>query len=129
MPLTIAAVGTAEAISTVDVRALVTGQLQAINFTPGEDVRKGQPLFTIDPRPFDARSARRRRARARHAQAQDAKLQRDRFETLFNRGLIPRRSCDTQTASVRGLRRDAGIRSCAGGQAQLNLQYEYHCAD
>ena len=101
MPVTIAAVGTAESISTVDIHAQVTGQLQAINFTPGEEVRKGQPLFTIDPRPFNAALSQAQAALARDtAQANDAKLQRDRFEKLFNRGLIPRDQYDTQTASV-----------------------------
>lgn len=124
MPVTIAAVGTAEAISTVDIRALVTGQLQAINFTPGEDVRKGQPLFTIDPRPFDAALSQAQAALARDtAQANDAKLQRDRFETLFNRGLIPRDQYDTQTASVTAFDATLASDRAQVEQAQLNLQY------
>lgn len=124
MPVTIGAVGTVEAISTVDIRALVTGQLQAINFTPGEDVRKGQPLFTIDPRPFEAALSQAQAALARDtAQADDAKLQRDRFETLFNRGLIPRDQYDTQTASVTAFDATLASDRAQVEQAQLNLQY------
>ncbi len=124
MPVTIAAVGTVEAISTVDIHALVTGQLQAINFTPGEDVRKGQPLFTIDPRPFEAALSQAQAALARDtAQANDAKLQRDRFETLFNRGLIPRDQYDTQTASVTAFDATLASDRAQVEQAQLNLQY------
>ena len=71
MPVTIAAVGTAEAISTVDIHAQVTGQLQAIHFTPGQDVHKGQPLFTLDPRPFEAALSQAQAvARARHGASQ-----------------------------------------------------------
>ena len=124
MPVTIAAVGTAESISTVDIHAQVTGQLQAMNFTPGEDVRKGQPLFTIDPRPFEAALSQAQAALARDtAQADDAKLQRDRFETLFNRGLIPRDQYDTQTASVTAFDATLASDRAQVEQAQLNLQY------
>ena len=54
MPVTLPAVGTVEAISSVEVRAQVTGQLSAIHFAEGQDVRKGQPLFSLDPWPFQA---------------------------------------------------------------------------
>ena len=65
MPVTLGAVGTAEAISTVDIRAQITGQLQEILFSPGQDVHKGQP-FVLDRRPLEAaqrqaRSDRRQR--------------------------------------------------------------------
>src|SRR4051812_24651043 len=54
VPVTLPAVGTVEAISMVQIRAQVTGQLSAIHFAEGQDVRANQPLFTIDPRPFEA---------------------------------------------------------------------------
>src|SRR4051794_14475378 len=53
MPVTLDAVGTAEAISTVDIRAQISGQLQQVLFEAGDDVKKGQPLFTIDRRPLE----------------------------------------------------------------------------
>src|SRR5438132_3191961 len=46
-------VGNVEALSTVEIRPQVTGPLLSVNFTEGQDVEKGQLLFTIDPRPFD----------------------------------------------------------------------------
>src|SRR3954451_23895621 len=54
MPVTIPAVGTAEPVTTVQVRAQVTGQLSQIHFAEGQEVKKGAPLFTIDSRPFEA---------------------------------------------------------------------------
>src|SRR5258705_13283186 len=45
VPVTIPAVGTAEPLAPVQIRAQVTGQLSAIHFTEGQDVRKGTPLF------------------------------------------------------------------------------------
>ncbi len=47
-------VGRFEAIRSVEVHPRVSGQITAIHFTDGQIVRAGQPLFTIDPRPFQA---------------------------------------------------------------------------
>jgi len=52
VPLDVPAVGTAEAISSVQVRSQVTGQLGAIHFAEGQDVTRGQMLFELDPRLF-----------------------------------------------------------------------------
>jgi multidrug efflux pump subunit AcrA (membrane-fusion protein) len=54
MPLQIRAVGNVEAYSTVAVKSQVTGVLTQAHFKEGQDVKKGQLLFTIDPRPFEA---------------------------------------------------------------------------
>src|SRR5690606_3443360 len=47
-------VGRFEAVQSVEVRPRVTGYLQSVHFTDGGYVRKGDPLFTIDPRPAEA---------------------------------------------------------------------------
>lgn len=54
MPLAIQAIGTAEAYSIVSVRAQVGGELTHVHIREGQDVKKGQLLFTIDPRPYEA---------------------------------------------------------------------------
>src|SRR5438045_3574441 len=54
VPVTIPAVGNAEPVATVQIRSQVTGQLSQITFREGQDVRKGDPLFTLDARPFQA---------------------------------------------------------------------------
>src|SRR5262245_54235130 len=46
--------GRFEAVQDVEVRPRVTGQVSAIHFRNGQDVAVGQPLFTIDPRPYRA---------------------------------------------------------------------------
>jgi multidrug efflux system membrane fusion protein len=46
--------GRTEAVETLEVRARVTGYLDEIKFTPGKEVKKGQVLFKIDPRPYQA---------------------------------------------------------------------------
>lgn len=46
--------GMFEAVNAVEVRPRISGQIMQIHFTDGAEVRKGQPLFTIDPRPYEA---------------------------------------------------------------------------
>src|SRR5262249_29542589 len=54
VPLLVQAIGTVEAFSVVSVRAQVGGELLRVHIKEGQDVRKGDLLFTIDPRPFEA---------------------------------------------------------------------------
>lgn len=54
VPVQIRAIGTVKVISTVSVRPRVGGEITAVHFAEGTDVKKGDKLFTIDPRPYDA---------------------------------------------------------------------------
>ena len=54
VPLDLAAIGNVEAYTTISVRSQITGQLQEALFREGDVVRKGEQLFTIDRRPFEA---------------------------------------------------------------------------
>src|SRR2546423_11372798 len=54
VPLYLDEIGTCAAYETVQVQAQVSGQIIARNFQDGADVKKGDLLFTIDPRPFQA---------------------------------------------------------------------------
>jgi multidrug efflux system membrane fusion protein len=124
MPVTLDAVGTVEAISTVEIRAQITGQLQQILFSPGQTVRKGQPLFVLDPRPLEAAVRQAEAVLAKDtAQANDAALDRQRLQDLFNRGLIPRAQYDTQAATAAALEATLAADRAQVDQAKLNLQY------
>ena len=54
VPLDITAIGSVQAFTTVGVKSQVAGQIVQVHFTEGRDVRQGDLLFTIDPRPFEA---------------------------------------------------------------------------
>lgn len=54
VPVQIRAIGTVKVISTVSVRPRAGGEITAVHFAEGTDVKKGDKLFTIDPRPYDA---------------------------------------------------------------------------
>ena len=124
MPVTIPAVGTAEPLATVQIRAQVTGQLSAIHFTEGQEVRKGAPLFTLDARPFEAALQQAEAVLARDtAQAKNAQSQRVRYEDLFKRGLIPRDQYETQMATATALESTLAADQAQIENAKLNLQY------
>jgi membrane fusion protein, multidrug efflux system len=124
MPVTLPAVGTVEPLSSVEVRAQITGQLGAIHFSEGQDVRKGQRLFSLDTRPFDAALRQAEAVLARDtATAQNAHAQKARAEDLFKRGLIPRDQFETQTASATALDATVAADKAAVDTARLNLQY------
>jgi membrane fusion protein, multidrug efflux system len=124
VPLDVAAVGTAEAVSTVQIRAQTTGQLGEINFAEGQDVTKGQLLFVLDPRPFDLALQQAQAVLARDtAQATNAQLEVARYKPLLDRGLIPREQFDSVTANAAATQATTGADEAAVETANLNLQY------
>jgi multidrug efflux system membrane fusion protein len=124
VPLTVPAVGNVEALSTVQIRAQVTGQLSAIGFTEGQEVRKGQVLFTLDQRPFEAALKQAEAVLARDtAMAKNSLSQQTRYDDLFKRGLIPRDQYETQTATASAQQATVAADQAAVETARLNLQY------
>jgi multidrug efflux system membrane fusion protein len=122
--VTIPAVGTVEAISTVQIKSQVTGQLTGINFKEGDLVQKGQVLFTIDPRPFQAALEQAQAALARDtATASNQQAEESRFTDLYQRGLISREQYDAQTATAKASQSTLQVDQAAVDTAQLNLRY------
>ncbi len=54
VPIELRAIGTVQAYTTVAIKSQVSGQILKVHFTEGQNVKEGDLLFTIDPRPFDA---------------------------------------------------------------------------
>ena len=124
VPVTETAVGTVEAISTVQVRSQVTGRLSKVHFAEGEEVQAGQPLFTIDPQPFQVSLDQANATLARDvAQFDNAQAQLARLKNLLDRGLIPREQYDTQVATAAALKATTDADRAAIAAAELNLQY------
>jgi RND family efflux transporter MFP subunit len=106
--------GRIEAVNSVEVRARVTGYLEKVHFKEGEDVKQGDILFEIDPRPYQADFDR---AEANFVQAQ-AHL--SRLETDYQRALelLPgRRISREEFDRIAGDRREG---SAAVGVAKAN---------
>lgn len=111
-------VGRFEASRTVEVRPRVSGQVTAVHFTDGAVVRKGQLLFTIDPRPFSAALAE---ARAGLASAQSelvlARANLSRAERLIAVDAVSKSEVDRLRAQVQ-----AAQAALAGAQARVRAR-------
>ena len=124
MPLDVTVVGTAEAFSTVAVRAQVTGELKAVNFRQGEDVKAGQVLFTLDRRPLEAALNQAEANLQRDtAQAANAKVVAQRMEDLVVRGVGTREQRDTAVTTAAALDAVVGANQAAVENAKVQLQY------
>ncbi len=124
VPVTLPAVGTVESIASVQIRAQVTGQLSAIHFAEGQDVAAGQPLFSLDSRPFVSALRQAEAVLARdNSTLQNAQTQQARSENLFQRGLLARDQYDSQRASTGAMAATVEADKAAVESARLNLQY------
>jgi len=103
VPLLVLAIGTVEAYQVVQVRAQVGGELMRVHITEGRDVKKGDLLFTIDPRPYEAALANAQATLANHqgqvAQAR-AVLQRDTARVSQTRAALARDQAQAKNAEV-----------------------------
>src|SRR3954468_8991383 len=89
LPELINAVGSVEAINSVQIKSLVDGQLLESHVTDGEDVKKGQLLFKIDTRPAQAALAQVNAALAKDMAARDlAHAQLQRYAPVAAKGFI-----------------------------------------
>jgi len=124
IPLELSVIGTAEPYSTVAVRAQITGALTSVNFKEGDDVRKGQVLFTLDRRPLEAALEQARANLQRDtAQAANAKSQAQRYQDLAARGIATKEQVDTTTTAAAALEATLGADRAAVENATVQLQY------
>lgn len=118
--------GTTRAVESVAVRARVKGILESMNFEPGQQVEKGQPLFVIDPEPFQvALESAQAELESNKAERDLAKTEYDRTRTMYKQGatseldlLRTRAQRDKTIAAVAFS--DASVHS-----AQLDLDYAH----
>jgi membrane fusion protein, multidrug efflux system len=112
VPVYLDEIGTCAAYETVQVQAQVNGVIIARHFQDGSDVKKGDPLFTIDPRPFQAALDQAK------AQAELDQVTLKRQEDLRNRKVISQQDYDQAVAN-------AQKSQAAAEAAQVNLDWCY----
>src|SRR5690348_1391538 len=124
MPVQVIAIGNVQAYSTVTVKSLVDGEIQKAYFTEGQDVRKGDLLFSIDPRPFQAALHQAEANLARdQAQAEYAKAEAKRYTELEKEGIVSQIQFEQFTSNAQAL--DAAVRAdqAAVEDAKIKLSY------
>ncbi len=124
VPQELHGIGTVQAYSTVGVKAQVGGELIGVHFREGQEVSRGQLLFTIDPRPFEAALAQARANLAKtQAQAQLADADAKRWETMYKVHAASPQQYDQANSAAAALRANIAADQAAVKTAELNLQY------
>ena len=123
MPVQLAAIGNVGGY-TVSVEAQVAGELLDVHFKEGDFVHKGQLLFTIDPRPYNAALARTQATLMRDkAVAANSRAQAQRISKLLTDGVVSPSDADSSTSAAAAAEATVAADEAELNTAQLNLEY------
>jgi membrane fusion protein, multidrug efflux system len=151
VPVQVLTVGTVQAYTTVGVKSQVAGQVQQVHFTEGQEVKRGDLLFSIDPRPLEAAvrqaeanvakdRAQVRQAEAAFAQRQaevtqalanlerdvaqldNARVQEQRYATLVEKEFIAREQYDQVRTALAALQATVGADRAAVDNARASAR-------
>ena len=124
VPVRLTAIGNVEAFLTVAIKARVDGQIVTVNFREGEAVTKGDVLFRIDPRPYQAalRQAEANALRDRAAREQ-ARSQEKRYQELLAKNFISKEAYAQIRTNAETAEATAKASQAVLENARLNLEY------
>ena len=141
MPVEVSSVGNVEPISTVAIKAQVSGELLEVHFKEGDFVHKGQLLLTIDSRPFQGQvgtqqaniakdQAQLKQAEANLArdlaQLEYAQAESKRYATLLERGLIATQNSDQARSQAEALEQSVHADRAAVENVRAALDVDQH---
>jgi multidrug efflux system membrane fusion protein len=124
VPIQVQAIGNVEAFSTVSVKAQVAARVEKAYFKEGQDVKKGDLLFTLDRRPYDTalRQAEANLAKDQ-AQLENAKAEADRYTKLFQEGIVSKEQYDSMRTNADALAASVRGDKAAIEKARIDLTY------
>jgi multidrug efflux system membrane fusion protein len=124
VPIQLRVIGNVQAYSTVTVKSLVGGELVGVNFTEGQDVKKGDLLFTIDSQPFEA-ALKQAEANLQKdlAQAKNAQEDARRYEFLIQKNVVARQQYDKFRTDADALEATVLADRAAVENARIQLGY------
>ena len=124
LPLEVAATGHIEALATVEVRSQVTGTIKTVHFKEGDEVKAGELLFTIDPRPFAANLAKAEAGLAKDkAELENARRESGRYALAAQKGYVSLEQADQAATKVATLA--AAVQADQAGVDSARLELEY----
>ena len=123
-PDSVNALGTVRSIDSVAIQPRVTGAITKVEFSPGQDVKKGQELFLIDPRPYQA-ALDQAKAQLAHDEAvlQEAEVDLTRYQILEKEKSIAGQQAQDQAYVVQQDKGTVALDHANVETAQLNLDY------
>lgn len=124
VPVRQQAIGNVEPYASVAVKARVDGQLIAVNFREGQEVRRGEVLFRIDARPFEAALRQAEANALRDAAARDqARSQAKRYQELLDKNFVSKEAYAQIATNAQVAEATAKASEAALENARLNLAY------
>ena len=124
VPVYLTALGTVQALNTVTINPQISGQMLSINFKEGQELKKGDLLAQIDPRPFqaayDQATAKQQMDEAQLATAQSTLKRND---ALVAKGYVAQLDMDTFRNNVANLTASVAADRAAVRSAKVNLDY------
>jgi membrane fusion protein, multidrug efflux system len=124
VPIRLQGIGNVEAYQTVALKARVDGQIMVVNFREGDPVRKGEVLFRVDPRPYQAALRQAEANALRDAAARDqARSQDRRYQDLLEKNFVSKEAyaqirTNAETAAATARASEAALEN-----ARLNFEY------
>ncbi len=124
VPLTLNAIGNVQAVATVTVTPQIAGQITAVYFKEGQNVRKGQRLFSINPQPLQAELQRAEGNLARDsAQSTNAVSKAERYKKLLDEGVVAHELYDELQAEARSSSASVAADRAAVQSVRVQLQF------
>lgn len=124
VPVELLAIGNVEPFAIVAIKSQISGELQKVHFAEGQEVRKGDLLFTIDPRPFDAKlDEAEARLAGSQAELANARRQEERYGAVAGKGFVSAERIDEVRTSAITLEATVQADKAAVASARLELDY------
>jgi membrane fusion protein, multidrug efflux system len=124
VPIELTGIGTVEPYSTVSIRVQVTGTILQVHFKEGQDVKKGDLLFTIDPRPFEATLKQAQAVLAKDMSLlENAREQARRYAELVKKEYVSREQYDQIQSSANANEATVEADRAAVENAKVQLSY------
>jgi membrane fusion protein, multidrug efflux system len=124
VPEFIRTIGTVQSIDSIAIESQVSGPIVKIEFNPGQEVKKGQELFLIDPRPYEAALDAQQAQMARdEAALAEAEMDLKRYQTLAKETAIAKQQAQDQSYTVQQDKATVQLDQANVKTAQISLGY------